>query len=64
MTPLLEKIEACFPTVRVFSLPHMGNTRLSNYVEMGVKGHPNSLDDSFRMLLDGLDEIGAQYHLD
>ena len=64
MTPLLEKIEACFPTVRVFSLPHMGNTRLSNYVEMGVKGHPDSLDDSFRMLLDGLDEIGAQYHSD
>jgi hypothetical protein len=42
----------------------MGNTRLSNYVEMGVKGHPDSLDDSFRMLLDGLDEIGTQYRLD
>ncbi len=63
MTPLMEKIEARFPSVKVFSLPHMGNTRLSNYVEMGVKGHPENLEDSFRMLIDGLDEIGAQYRL-
>ena len=63
MTPLMEKIEALCPAVRVFSLPHMGNTRLSNYVEMGVKGKPENLEQPFRMLIAGLDEIGAKYQL-
>lgn len=61
MTPLMEKIEGLFPAIRVFSLPHMGNTRLSNYVELGVKGHPENLDEAFSMLLGGLDDIGAKY---
>lgn len=63
MTPLMEKIEGLFPAIRVFSLPHMGNTRLSNYVELGVKGHPEKLDEAFSMLVAGLDEIGAKYQL-
>lgn len=63
MTPLMEKIEILCPSVKVFSLPHMGNTRLSNYVEMGVKGAPENLEKSFRMLIAGLDEIGAKYQL-
>lgn len=63
MTPLMESIETSFPSIKVFSLPHMGSTRLSNYVEMGVKGHPGDLEEAFRMLVDGLDDIGAQYQL-
>lgn len=63
MTPLMEKIESLFPAVKVFSLPHMGNTRLSNYVELGVKGQPDKLDQAFSMLVNGLDEIGAKYQL-
>ena len=61
MTPLMEGIEARYPTVKVFSLPHMGNTRLSNYVEMGVKGHPDELEGPFGMLLGGLEAMGAEY---
>lgn len=63
MTPLMEKIEVHYPLVKVFSLPHMGNTKLSNYVEMGVKGIPEHLDEAFGMLINGLNEIGAKYEL-
>ncbi len=61
MTPLMEKIEACFPAVKVFSLPHMGDTRSANYVELGVKGFPEDLEEAFGMLVDGLHEVGAKY---
>ncbi len=64
MTPLMEQIEARFPSVKVFSLPHMGHTRLSNYVELGVKGPPAELNAPFAVLMEGLDRIGAQYRLD
>ena len=63
MTPLMEKITADFPLVKLFSLPHIGPERSDNYVEVGVKGQKENLQPAFDALLKGLAELGARYEL-
>ena len=61
MTPLMERIIADFPKVKLFSLPHIGPERSDNYVEVGVKRLKENLPPAFEALLQGLSELGAHY---
>lgn len=63
MTPLMEKITADFPLVKLFSLPHIGPERSDNYVEVGVKGLKENLRPAFDALLKGLADLEARYEL-
>lgn len=61
LTPLMELIESRFPLVRIFSLPHMSDGSTRNYIELGVKGEPQQVEQAFAALLIGLDRMNANY---
>ena len=59
LTPLMERIEAEFAGVKVFSLPSVDHPQWGRHIELGVKGRVESLDAPYRMLIDGLALHGA-----
>ena len=73
VTPLMEKLEADFDGVRVFSLPSVGDAtvashadpriarRAERHIELGVKGPAGRVDDAFAALERGLDDLGARH---
>jgi molybdopterin-biosynthesis enzyme MoeA-like protein len=60
LTPLMERIEAQFDGVKVFSLPSVDHPEYGRHIELGVKGRRESLDPAYRVLLDGLAAHGAR----
>lgn len=63
MTPLMEEIERSWPHIKVFSLPHIGKPGVRAYVELGIKGDKNQIDEAFSKLLNGLKSINAEYEM-
>jgi molybdopterin-biosynthesis enzyme MoeA-like protein len=61
LTPLMERIEARFPLVKVFSLPSVGNAQVRRHIELGVKGEPQQVEAAFGMLQEGLNGFDAEY---
>jgi molybdopterin-biosynthesis enzyme MoeA-like protein len=59
LTPLMERIEAAFDGVKVFSLPSVDHPEYGRHIELGVKGQADRLDAAYRVLLAGLAEQGA-----
>jgi molybdopterin-biosynthesis enzyme MoeA-like protein len=60
LTPLMERIEAEFAGVKVFSLPSVDHPQWGRHIELGVKGDAGRLDDAYRVLLAGLHGHGAK----
>jgi molybdopterin-biosynthesis enzyme MoeA-like protein len=60
LTPLMERVEAGFPGVKVFSLPSVDHPQWGRHIELGVKGAPGSLDAAYQVLIDGLTAFGAK----
>ncbi len=60
LTPLMERIEAEFEGVKVFSLPSVDHPQWGRHIELGVKGAAERLAPAYRALLDGLAVHGAQ----
>jgi molybdopterin-biosynthesis enzyme MoeA-like protein len=60
LTPLMERIEAQFDGIKVFSLPSVDHPTFGRHIELGVKGEAARLDAAYRMLLDGLASHGAK----
>lgn len=61
LTPLMVEIEAAYPGMRVFSLPHMDvEKRLAYRIELGVKGDPASIDAAFEQLRTGVLRMGGK----
>jgi molybdopterin-biosynthesis enzyme MoeA-like protein len=54
LTPLMERIEADFPGIRIFSLPSVDHPQRGRHIELGVKGEPALVDASFAELLAAL----------
>jgi molybdopterin-biosynthesis enzyme MoeA-like protein len=50
VTPLMEKLEADFPLIKVFSLPNVGTDQLRRHIELGVKGDPTQVQQAFKVL--------------
>lgn len=60
LTPLMERIEAQFHGVKVFSLPSVDHPTYGRHIELGVKGRLPLVDAAYRELLAGLRAHGAQ----
>jgi len=54
LTPLMERIEADHPQVKVFSLPSVDHPQWGRHIDLGVKGDPQAVDPAYGQLLQGL----------
>lgn len=43
LTPLMRRIEADYPGVKVFSLPFLGSETVQRHIELGVRGDPENV---------------------
>ncbi len=59
LTPLMERLEADHPQVKVFSLPSVDHPEWGRHIDLGVKGPPAAVEPAFAQLLDGLRALGA-----
>lgn len=60
LTPLMEQVETAHPGIKVFSLPSVDHPRYGRHIDLGVKGEPAAVEPAYRMLRDGLAELGAK----
>ena len=59
LTPLMERIEAQFGGIKVFSLPSVDHPTYGRHIELGVKGAAAELDAAYGALRAGLAAHGA-----
>ena len=67
LTPLMERIEASFPGVKVFSLPSVGDPSRGGvfserHIELGIKGDTNLLESAWIALRAGTEALGYAIH--
>lgn len=67
LTPLMERIEASFPGVKVFSLPSVGDpfrggVYAERHIELGIKGNASLLDEAWIALRTGTEAMGYAIH--
>lgn len=67
LTPLMERIEASFPGVKVFSLPSVGDPSRGGvyserHIELGIKGDKNLLESAWIALRAGTEALGYAIH--
>ena len=67
LTPLMERIEASFPGVKVFSLPSVGDAAKGGvyahrHIELGIKGNASLLESAWLALRTGTQELGYEIH--
>ena len=65
LTPLMERIEADFAGVRVFSLPSVGDQERGGmwarrHIDLGVKGTPETVAAAFAKLREGVVALGGE----
>jgi len=61
LTPLMEAIEVEFESVKVFSLPSVGDGNRRRHIELGVKGEPQAVEAAYSRMLSGLDALRQEY---
>jgi molybdopterin-biosynthesis enzyme MoeA-like protein len=59
LTPLMERIEAAHPGIKVFSLPSVDHPVHGRHVELGVKGAAERVPAAWQALRGALHDIGA-----
>lgn len=59
LTPLMERVEAAHPGIKVFSLPSVDHPKWGRHIELGVKGRQD-VTVAFEMLKMGLRQLGAE----
>jgi molybdopterin-biosynthesis enzyme MoeA-like protein len=57
LTPLMERIEAGFEGIRIFSLPSVDHPQRGPHIELGVKGEPDRVGAAFAALRAGLEAM-------
>ena len=57
----MEAIEAEFESVKVFSLPSVGDGNRRRHIELGVKGEPQAVEQAYTRMLSGLDKLRQEY---
>jgi Predicted nucleotide-utilizing enzyme related to molybdopterin-biosynthesis enzyme MoeA len=58
LTPLMLKIEAEYPGLKVFSLPFLGSAELGRHVELGVRGAPEQVPAAMALMRREVTELG------
>ena len=61
LTPLMVRLEAEFPLIKVFSLPSVGDAQTRRHIELGVKGEPAQAAAAFADMRAALDALQAEY---
>ena len=61
LTPLMERIEAAHPHIKVFSLPSVDHPQWGRHVELGVKGQPAAVDVAYADLKQGLSAFALEF---
>jgi molybdopterin-biosynthesis enzyme MoeA-like protein len=59
LTPLMERVEAGFPGIKVFSLPSVDHPQWGRCIELGVKGNAERLAEAYDALKQGVIQFGA-----
>ena len=60
LTPIMERLEAGHPGIKVFSLPSVDHPEYGRHIELGVKGSPSDVQTAYAQLLVGLKDFGAK----
>jgi molybdopterin-biosynthesis enzyme MoeA-like protein len=60
LTPLMERIEAGHPDIKVFSLPSVDHPQWGRHIELGVKGSPQAVDAAYADMLAGVRDFGVR----
>ncbi len=59
LTPLMERVEAAFAGIKVFSLPSVDHPQWGRCIELGVKGDAERLAEAYDALKLGVIQFGA-----
>ena len=54
LAPLMQRIEADHPGIKVFSLPSVDHPQWGKHIELGVKGAPESVSKAYEDLMKAL----------
>lgn len=57
LTPMMEKLERDYSSVKVFSLPSVGDLQTRRHIELGVKGEPQQVLLAFEKLQQTLHDL-------
>jgi molybdopterin-biosynthesis enzyme MoeA-like protein len=60
LTPLMQRLEASFSGIKVFSLPSVDHPQYGRHIELGVKGAPSDVELAYPVMLEGLHLFGAK----
>jgi len=61
LTPLMERIEAAHPAIKVFSLPSVDHPQWGRHIELGVKGEPGAVEAAYAQLKQDLQSFNLQF---
>ncbi|NJD35344.1 MAG: competence/damage-inducible protein A [Betaproteobacteria bacterium] len=61
LTPLMLKIEAEYPGLKVFSLPFLGSAEIGRHVELGVRGVPEQVPAAMALMRREVGELGYAF---
>jgi molybdopterin-biosynthesis enzyme MoeA-like protein len=60
LTPLMQRLEASYSGIKVFSLPSVDHPQYGRHIELGVKGAPGDVELAYPVMLEGLHLFGAK----
>ncbi len=60
LTPIMERLEAAHPGIKVFSLPSVDHPVHGRHIELGVKGAPEAVNQAYPAMLNELHVFGAK----
>ncbi len=58
LTPLMLRIEAEYPGLKVFSLPFLGSAEVQRHIELGVRGAPEQVPAAMETMRRSVGELG------
>ena len=61
LTPVMERVEAAHPGVKVFSLPSVDHPDYGRHIDLGVKGAPEAVAAAYADLRAWLEPFGLRY---
>ncbi|MFV0679133.1 competence/damage-inducible protein A [Ottowia sp.] len=61
LTPVMERVEAAHPGVKVFSLPSVDHPEYGRHIDLGVKGAPQAVTAAYADLRAWLEPFGLRY---
>ena len=61
LTPVMQRVEAAHPRVKVFSLPSVDHSQYGAHIDLGVKGAPADVDQAYADLRRWLEPFALRY---